>query len=294
MLTRRPRTYLRHCPPPPAPGGSLPRRPLLLSPLIRSPSAPNPPPRSWRQRTRTPSLPARTPLLPARTDSAPVRSRCWARLLRARWPTGTASSAAVSPLSAGRQARRCTTAWSCRPVHPSRRRAGCRSSSRWNLTGSGGDGMLSPGRDKRRRRPPGPRLPMMAGARLRSPAHRPRAGITSAGLPKRVPKANLVPGTAGSEPAAAAAAPAPARSAAATRSASRTSSEVSRKAAPPGAATTRLRIETMTVAREARTRSIGAVVLTPPPRLSRKTGAQAPAAKRAGAPEAGHERKEHA
>ena len=43
------------------------------------------------------------------------------------------------------------------------------------------------------------------------------SGITSAGLPKRVPKANLVPGTAGSEPAAAAAAPAPARSAAATR-----------------------------------------------------------------------------
>jgi signal transduction histidine kinase len=42
------------------------------------------------------------------------------------------------------------------------------------------------------------------------------SGITSAGLPKRVPKANLVPGTAGSEPAAAAA-PAPARSAAATR-----------------------------------------------------------------------------
>jgi hypothetical protein len=42
------------------------------------------------------------------------------------------------------------------------------------------------------------------------------SGITSAGLPKRVPKANLVPGTAGSEPASAAA-PAPARSAAATR-----------------------------------------------------------------------------
>jgi len=39
-------------------------------------------------------------------------------------------------------------------------------------------------------------------------------GVTSAGLPKRVPKANLVPGTAGLEPAAA---PAPARSAAATR-----------------------------------------------------------------------------
>jgi hypothetical protein len=40
-------------------------------------------------------------------------------------------------------------------------------------------------------------------------------GLTSAGLPKRVPKANLVPGTAGLEPAAAA--PSPARSAAATR-----------------------------------------------------------------------------
>ncbi len=39
-------------------------------------------------------------------------------------------------------------------------------------------------------------------------------GLTSAGLPKRVPKANLVPGTAGLEPAAA---PVPARSAAATR-----------------------------------------------------------------------------
>ena len=40
------------------------------------------------------------------------------------------------------------------------------------------------------------------------------SGLTPAGLPKRVPKANLVPGTAGPEPAAA---PAPARSAAATR-----------------------------------------------------------------------------
>jgi hypothetical protein len=40
------------------------------------------------------------------------------------------------------------------------------------------------------------------------------SGLTSAGLPKRVPKANLVPGTAGSEPVAV---PAPARSAAATR-----------------------------------------------------------------------------
>jgi hypothetical protein len=39
-------------------------------------------------------------------------------------------------------------------------------------------------------------------------------GLTSAGLPKRVPKANLVPGTAGLESAAA---PSPARSAAATR-----------------------------------------------------------------------------
>jgi hypothetical protein len=39
------------------------------------------------------------------------------------------------------------------------------------------------------------------------------AGTTTAGLPKRVPKANLVPGTASSEPAA----PPPARSASATR-----------------------------------------------------------------------------
>jgi len=39
-------------------------------------------------------------------------------------------------------------------------------------------------------------------------------GLTPAGLPKRVPQANLVPGAAGLEPAAA---PAPARSPAATR-----------------------------------------------------------------------------
>jgi signal transduction histidine kinase len=39
------------------------------------------------------------------------------------------------------------------------------------------------------------------------------SGVTTAGLPKRVPKANLVPGTAAAEPAA----PAPARSASATR-----------------------------------------------------------------------------
>jgi hypothetical protein len=41
-------------------------------------------------------------------------------------------------------------------------------------------------------------------------------GTTSAGLPKRVPQANLVPGAAGSAPAVAPVA-APARSAAATR-----------------------------------------------------------------------------
>ena len=40
------------------------------------------------------------------------------------------------------------------------------------------------------------------------------SGVTTAGLPKRVPRANLVPGTAGAEQPAA---PAPARSAAATR-----------------------------------------------------------------------------
>jgi hypothetical protein len=39
------------------------------------------------------------------------------------------------------------------------------------------------------------------------------SGVTTAGLPKRVPKANLVPGTAAAEPSA----PAPARSASATR-----------------------------------------------------------------------------
>ncbi len=49
-----------------------------------------------------------------------------------------------------------------------------------------------------------------AAAAVSSPA---TGGTTSAGLPKRVPQANLVPGTAGPE----AAAPAPARSAAATR-----------------------------------------------------------------------------
>jgi hypothetical protein len=42
------------------------------------------------------------------------------------------------------------------------------------------------------------------------------SGVTSAGLPKRVPKANLVPGTAGSETSSAPA-PAPARSASVTR-----------------------------------------------------------------------------
>jgi signal transduction histidine kinase len=42
------------------------------------------------------------------------------------------------------------------------------------------------------------------------------SGVTSAGLPKRVPRANLVPGTAGSETSSAPA-PAPARSASATR-----------------------------------------------------------------------------
>ncbi|MDQ2874598.1 MAG: hypothetical protein M3Y33_07250, partial [Actinomycetota bacterium] len=39
------------------------------------------------------------------------------------------------------------------------------------------------------------------------------SGVTTAGLPKRVPRANLVPGTAAAEPSA----PAPARSASATR-----------------------------------------------------------------------------
>jgi hypothetical protein len=40
------------------------------------------------------------------------------------------------------------------------------------------------------------------------------SGVTTAGLPKRVPRANLVPGTAGAEQPSA---PAPARSASATR-----------------------------------------------------------------------------
>jgi signal transduction histidine kinase len=43
------------------------------------------------------------------------------------------------------------------------------------------------------------------------------SGVTPAGLPKRVPKANLVPGAAGAESSSSAAAPAPARSASATR-----------------------------------------------------------------------------
>jgi len=50
----------------------------------------------------------------------------------------------------------------------------------------------------------------------------------------------------------------------------------------------------MTVARDAGADSIEAVVLTIAPQLSRKAGAQGPAARSAGAPEAGHKRKEHA
>jgi hypothetical protein len=56
------------------------------------------------------------------------------------------------------------------------------------------------------------------GWRAAEAAHVPTSGgVTLSGLPKRVPRANLVPGTVGAETAAASAAPAPARSAAQAR-----------------------------------------------------------------------------
>ena len=56
--------------------------------------------------------------------------------------------------------------------------------------------------------------PADEGWRAAEAAHAPTAGgVTLSGLPKRVPKANLVPGTVGGEPAHAPAPPAPARSA---------------------------------------------------------------------------------
>jgi hypothetical protein len=56
--------------------------------------------------------------------------------------------------------------------------------------------------------------PADEGWRAAEAAHVPTSGgVTLSGLPKRVPRANLVPGTVGAETAAAAAAPAPARSA---------------------------------------------------------------------------------
>ncbi len=60
--------------------------------------------------------------------------------------------------------------------------------------------------------------PADEGWRAAEAAHVPTSGgVTLSGLPKRVPRANLVPGTAGAETAATAAAPAPARSAARAR-----------------------------------------------------------------------------
>jgi hypothetical protein len=55
--------------------------------------------------------------------------------------------------------------------------------------------------------------PADEGWRAAEAAHVPTSGgVTLSGLPKRVPRANLVPGTVGAEAAATAAAPAPARS----------------------------------------------------------------------------------
>jgi hypothetical protein len=52
--------------------------------------------------------------------------------------------------------------------------------------------------------------PADEGWRAAEAAHVPTSGgVTLSGLPKRVPRANLVPGTVGAEAAAAAAAPAP-------------------------------------------------------------------------------------
>ena len=60
--------------------------------------------------------------------------------------------------------------------------------------------------------------PADEGWRAAEAAHVPTSGgVTLSGLPKRVPRANLVPGTVGAETAATAAAPAPARSAARAR-----------------------------------------------------------------------------
>ena len=60
--------------------------------------------------------------------------------------------------------------------------------------------------------------PADEGWRAAEAAHVPTSGgVTLSGLPKRVPRANLVPGTVGAEAAATAAAPAPARSAAHAR-----------------------------------------------------------------------------
>ena len=60
--------------------------------------------------------------------------------------------------------------------------------------------------------------PADEGWRAAEAAHVPTSGgVTLSGLPKRVPRANLVPGTVGAEAAATAAAPAPARSAAQAR-----------------------------------------------------------------------------
>jgi hypothetical protein len=60
--------------------------------------------------------------------------------------------------------------------------------------------------------------PADEGWRAAEAAHAPTAGgITISGLPKRVPKANLVPGTVGGDSAHAPSVPAPARSAAQAR-----------------------------------------------------------------------------
>jgi hypothetical protein len=225
---------------------------------------------------------------------APPRSRCWARLPRARWPIEVPSKVTASRRWAGRRDRLCTAVWSYRPAIPSARTVGCRSSSRWSLIGSGEDGTPSPGQDrnrKRRRQTAGPHLRMTAGARRRWPVRRPRAASPLQACRSACRRQTSSPERPDLSPPQL---PCPPVQPRLPGSASRASSEVSGKAALPGAVMTRLRIERTTVAREARTGGIEAVMLRPSLQLRRNAGAQGPAATLAGVPEAGHQRKERA
>ncbi len=116
-----------------------------------------PPPRC-RTRWLCPSPPARSPLVPGRRGTHP------------------ASSCRLPPVPG--------------------RRTGCPSSNRWSPTGSGAAGQPWTGRP--RGLDPGPASwasPADAGWRAAEVAQAPSiAGNTAAGLPRRVPKANLVPG----------------------------------------------------------------------------------------------------